>query len=111
MAYDRYNPEERRWRDEDDRRPSGRDRDRWNPDYDRNREDMNERGGQDRGFFNRMGDEMRSWFGSDDRGNDRSERERDEDRYRPSYGERDYNPQWRDELERRPNRMSREDRD
>ena len=112
MAYDRYDPEERRRRDEDDRRAFGRDRDRdrWGDDNDRGRDDRNERGGgEGRGFFGRMGDEMRSWFGDEDRGNER--RERDEDRYNPSYGERDYNPRWRDELDRGPNRMGRDDRD
>ena len=90
MAYDRYDPE-RRWRDEDDRRAFGWDRDRERGDYDRGRED--------RGFFERMGDEFRSWFGDEDRGRD-NDRDRHEDRLRPTYGERDYNPRWQDELRR-----------
>jgi len=83
MAYDRYDPE-RPWRDDDDRRAFGWSRDRDDPRFDRG-----DRGREDRGFFERMGDEFRSWFGDED-----------EDRWRPSYGERDYNPRWRDELER-----------
>ena len=92
MAYDRYDPE-RRWRDEDDRRAFGWDRDR----------DSYDRGGEGRGFFERMGDEFRSWFGDDDRERNYS-RSRDEDRYRPSYGERSYDPRFDDEAERRPSR-------
>jgi hypothetical protein len=108
MAYDRYDPEERRWRDEDERRPYGQNRDRWFSERDRGREDMNrdrspEHG--DRGFFERMGDEVRSWFGDEDRGRGegygRSEdRSRREERWQPSYGERDYNPRYREEIER-----------
>lgn len=86
MAYDRYDPERRRRSEEEDRGPRG-----WN----RDREDY-PREGDDRGFFDRMGDEVRSWFGDDER-RGRDERE---DRYRPTYGERDYNPRWQDELGR-----------
>jgi hypothetical protein len=100
MAYDRYDPERRRWsEDDDDRRPRG-----WN----RDRDEMGyRRGDEDRGFFGRMGDEFRSWFGDEDRG---ERGERDENRYRATYGEGDYNPRWRDELERRP-RFGRDDRE
>jgi len=90
MAYDRYDPERRRWsEDDEDRRARA-----WRRDHE-DREYV--RGGDDRGFFGKMGDEVRSWFGDEDRPD---RRERDEDRYRPSYGERDYNPQWEDELGR-----------
>jgi hypothetical protein len=65
------------------------------------------REGEDRGFFERMGDEFRSWFGDDER-RDRDERE---GHYRPTYGERDYNPRWREELEGRGSRSGRNDRD
>ena len=99
MAYDRYDPERRRWSEDDDRRPRGRGRDR---------EDMEDgRGGEDRGFFDRMGDEVRSWFGDDDR---RDRGPRDEDRYRPTFGERDYNPRWEDELGRGGSRFREDDR-
>jgi Uncharacterized protein conserved in bacteria len=99
MAYDRYDPESRRWRDdEDDRRARGRGRDREDMDYGR--------GDESRGFFGKMGDEVRSWFGDEDRNDPRS----DDDRYRPSYGERDYNPGWRDEMRRGPSRFGEDDR-
>jgi hypothetical protein len=99
MAYDRYDPERRRWSEgDDDRRPRGLNRDRDDLGY--------RREGEDRGFFERMGDEFRSWFGDEDR-RDRDERD---DRFRPSYGERDYNPRWRDELARGGSRFGREDR-
>ena len=101
MAYDRYDPEDRRWRDED-RRPRGWERD-----------EMDEgRGRGDRGFFERMGEEVRSWFGDEDRPRDElrdrdddrprdEDRDRDDDRWRrPTYGQRDYNPNYRSELER-----------
>ena len=97
MAYDRYDPE-RRWRDDDDRRAFGWDRDRDDPRFHRG-----DRGREDRGFFERMGDEFRSWFGDEDRDPDYG-RDRDQDRWRPTYGERDYNPRWSDELERGPRR-------
>jgi len=69
MAYDRYD-RERRWREDD----------RFNRDWERRREDMRFRGQDERdfepergerGFFERMGDEFRSWFGDE-----RDERER-----------------------------------
>ena len=101
MAYDRYDPEDRRWRD-DDRRPRGWERD-----------EMDEGCGRgDRGFFERMGEEVRSWFGDEDRPRDErrdrdddrprdEHRDRDDDRWRrPTYGQRDYNPNYRSELER-----------
>ncbi len=102
MAYDRFD-RDRDWRDDDDRRAFGWSRDRDDSrfergDYDHSRED--------RGFFERMGDEFRSWFGDEDRGRDHA-RDRREGRYRPSYGERDYNPRWEGELER-PSRSGRD---
>jgi hypothetical protein len=99
MAYDRYDPERRQWSEEDERRPRGWGRDREDMDY--------RRGDEDRGFFGRMGDEVRSWFGDEDR-RDRDERE--EHRYRPTYGERDYNPRWEDELQDRRSRFGIDDR-
>jgi hypothetical protein len=104
MAYERYDPEERRWRDEDDRRAMDWDRERGDPasrgDYGR------ERGG--RGFFGRMGDEMRSWFEDDREGDYR--RDRDEERWQPTMGSRDYNPRYEDEMEGRTSRMRSNDR-
>lgn len=100
MAYDRYDPERRRWSEEDDRRQRGWSRERDEMDY--------RRGGEDRGFFGRVGDEFRSWFGDEDRPD---RRERDEDRYRPTYGEGDYNPRWKDELERPGSRFGMDGRD
>ena len=82
MAYERYDPERR---PRDDRRDFneergqgaswGRDRDfeRGQGDTDRDRE------GSDRGFFERMGEGVRSWFGDED------DRGRDDGRYR-DYG-------------------------
>ncbi len=99
MAYDRYDPGSRRWRDEDDRRPRSWERDREEAEYGRE--------GDNRGFFGRMGEEVRSWFGDEDRPH-RSDR--DEDRFRPTYGERDYDPRWRDELERGQVRFGQDDR-
>jgi hypothetical protein len=96
MAYDRYDPERRRWTEDEDRGPRG---------WSRGRDDMDyRREGEDRGFFERMGDEFRSWFGDEDR-RDRDERD---DRFRPSYGERDYNPRWREELGRGSSRFGRD---
>jgi hypothetical protein len=100
MAYDRYDPESRRWRDDDDdRRPRS---------WGREREDMEYgRGDENRGFFGRMGEEVRSWFGDEDR----SDRDpRDEDHFRPTYRERDYNPGWQDKLERGRSRFGEDDR-
>ncbi len=81
MAYDRYDPE-RRWRDDQrntneergQRASWGRDRE-----FERGRSDMDyDRDREDRGFFERMGEEVRSWFGDDDgRGRDYG-RDRDE---------------------------------
>jgi hypothetical protein len=123
MAYDRYDPEQR-WREgrrdhneERGQRASwGRDRDfeRGRSDYDRDRD--NEGGG--RGFFERMGEEVRSWFGDEDdhRGGDygrhreddwrsREHRERShrEDHARPqrwSSSESDYNRDYGREMDR-----------
>lgn len=104
MAYDRYDPESRRWRDEEDeRRPRSSGRDRDDRDYDR--EDEN------RGFLGRMGDEVRSWFGDDDEHGRRPRREED---YAGRRGwpasERDYNPGWREELGRGQSRFGEDDR-
>jgi hypothetical protein len=88
MAYERYDPEERRWREEEDRQRMARGRD--------------ERGEDERGFFERAGDQFRSWFG-DDRDRDRPERDRNDDPWRWrdfSSSERDYNPRYEEELDR-----------
>jgi hypothetical protein len=58
MAYDRYDPEYRR-------RERGHDEDRREFRDFRDPRDRDERGGG-RGFFERMGDEVRSWFGDED---------------------------------------------
>ena len=57
MAYDRY-----------DTRNAPRDeRSRWSEDHYSDRDRQRERGGRDdRGFFERAGDEIASWFGDDD---------------------------------------------
>lgn len=99
MAYDRYDPENRR-------------RERGEGDYRRDMRGPRDRDDrEDRGFFERMGEEVRSWFGDEDRderwsgrGDDyrRSEprdyrrgREEDRDRgYRPFAG--DYSRSGRD---------------
>jgi hypothetical protein len=75
MAYDRYDrrDERPRWRDDDDRSERG-----WRGD-DRGRRD-------ERGFFERAGDEISSWFGDDE-----AERRRREDRMRDER-ERDFGP-------------------
>ena len=62
MAYDRYDRDERsRWsEDRSDRSWRGNER---------SQRDHQDRGGrEDRGFFERMGDEVRSWFGDEDEG-------------------------------------------
>ena len=81
MAYDRYDAE-RRWRDDQrntneergQRASWGRDRE-----FERGRSDTNyDRDREDRGFLERMGEEVRSWFGDEDgRGRDYG-RDRDE---------------------------------
>jgi hypothetical protein len=112
MAYDRYDArrdgrdERPRWRDNDhsERSSSGRDR-------------------EERGWFERAGEEIAGWFGSDDdrdrsqrssrpdrfaaREDDRSGRGRDPNRERAFMGDEDFgrferSPRWRDEGYRRP---------
>jgi hypothetical protein len=69
MAYDRY----------DTRNAPRDDNNRWSDDRDRNRDPNRAygRGDDDRGFFERAGDEVASWFGDED-----AERRRREDRMR-----------------------------
>jgi hypothetical protein len=98
MAYDRYDPrddargERPRWSDD---RFEGRDRDPY---------DRSDRGGRhERGFFERAGDEIASWFGGDD--DDRRPRDehmRRERDYRRAFGRDDRGParDWRPERER-----------
>ena len=102
MAYERYDPERR----------EREDRERGQRSWDRDRErDYRGGGDEDRGFFGRMGDEVRSWFGDEDRGDERDrgrgdhrDRGRDEDRSsRPAdwtSSARGYNRDYRDELDR-----------
>jgi len=110
MAYDRY----------ESRRGGREPRSRFAGDYDRSEDrsfgrgfDRDER--EDRGFFERAGDEVASWFGDDEAERRRSEDarrlERDDDRSgrRPSaflsddeYSRYDRNPRFRDEGPRRP---------
>lgn len=115
MAYDRYDPERRRW-DEDDRNSrnwhrdergfGGRDERDFHSGRDRDRDDRHDQSGG--GFFERMGNEVRSWFGDDDDPGreDRSRRDehygRDDDwRARGwSNSARDYNRDYRQELSR-----------
>lgn len=83
MAYDRY-----------DTRRGARDEGRWSSGRDEQRDWGGERGRRDeRGFFERAGDQISSWFGDEDR--DRSDRAHSEHRERAgdfdrSYGERGY---------------------
>lgn len=82
MAYDRYDT--RAGRRDESRWPEGRENDR---DYDRGRRD-------ERGFFERAGDEIASWFGDDDTDRRRrSDQMRDEreGRTRDPYRERSWN--------------------
>jgi hypothetical protein len=75
MAYDRYD-RERGWREGRPDFPENRGQRGWNDTRDR---DFN-RGEEDRGFFERMGDEFRSWFGDEDRERGRDfGRDRDRD--------------------------------
>jgi hypothetical protein len=85
MAYDRYDPgdDSRRWRAERDDRFHARDR------------DAQERG--DRGFFERAGDEIASWFGDDDAERRRHEDQRMEGRDR---GARQDERDWRSDEQR-----------
>lgn len=114
MAYDRY-----------DTRQGPRDeRSRWseNDRYDRERE---QGGREDRGFFERAGDEIASWFGGGDdedhreqRGSDRSHGSRDQRDYqrdwnsgRPSGRERDEGRHDGDNDRYRPTQWSSSERD
>ena len=85
MAYDRYD-RERRWREERPEFSEDRGTRGWNDPRDR---DFN-RDEEDRGFFERMGEEFRSWFGDEDRERGRDfggDRDRDwEDRQPRSQG-------------------------
>ena len=75
MAYDRYE-RERRWREgRPDFTDEAMNRER---DFAMNRERDFDRSREDRGFFGRMGDEFRSWFGDED-AERRSGFDRDED--------------------------------
>lgn len=86
MAYDRYDTrgaprdERSRWRDDD--RSSNRD---WRS------EGRSERGGNERGFFERAGDEIASWFGDEDAERRRhQDQSRDDPRGSSGSNERDY---------------------
>src|SRR4051794_40440249 len=121
MAYDRY----------DTRDPSRDDRSRWSSDRDWRPEQRGRR--DERGFFERAGDEISSWFGDDDaerrRHEDQMRNERDRgfsrqrDPGRPDwfetrgsnerggFGEGDYNRSWRQELSGPGNRERDWDRE
>jgi len=91
MAFDRYDPRDMR-RDERSRWP---DDDRFSRRERAWREDGGHRGERDdRGFFERAGDEISSWFGDDEaerrRREDRMRFERDDERFR--HRGRDYRP-------------------
>lgn len=101
MTYGRYEGR-RNWRDP---RPSDDFRD----------ERSQWRGDEDRGFFERAGDEIASWFGDDDAQRRRERDERRDDDYRRTaqpwgaadygrtdYGQFDRSPRFRDEGYRRP---------
>ena len=75
MAYDRY----------DTRDAPGGDRSRWSDDRNSDRSRNENRGGShDRGFFDRAGDEIASWFGDDD-----AERRRRQDSQRDARMDRE----------------------
>ena len=118
MAYDRYDPE-RQWRD--DRRDFSEQRGQrasWGRDFDRDRgSDYDRDRGERGGFFERMGEEVRSWFGDEDdqrgdygrqqgddwRSRDHRERSRREEQARPqrwSSSESDYSRDYRSETDR-----------
>lgn len=82
MAYDRYDPE-RGWRDDrpdfSERGPRG-----WDRGDDRDRDF---RGRENRGFFERMGDEVRSWFDDEDRGRPERDSDWDDRGERSRFGE------------------------
>ena len=91
MAYDRYDSE-RRWRDDrrdfseerGQRASWGRDRD-----FDRDRgSDQDRERGEGRGFFDRMGEEVRSWFGDEDERGRHYGRERGEEWQSRGQGDR-----------------------
>ena len=89
MAYDRYDPRDRS-RDE---------RSRWRDERGDSRE-----GREGRGFFERAGDEIASWFGDDD-----AERRRDRDERMHGHDHRNQHDNWRRDDER--NRTFGRDRD
>ena len=95
MAYDRYDPRDRS-RDE---------RSRWRDDRDEGR---GYAGREDRGFFERAGDEIASWFGDDDAERRRREDSRTGDRGWPS--DRARNAFSRDRDWDRSSRYADEDR-
>ena len=108
MAYDRYDTRDERSRWRRDRQFGDRNSRDQQRDWDR------ERGSDDRGFFERAGDEIASWFGDDDA--DRRRREdqmRDERRHPSDSHERDRRASrgqgYRSDRERfeRPDRSSR----
>ena len=77
MAYDRYDPEQRRREGRQHINEERGQRESWGRDreHDRGRTHMDRggEGGGEPGFFERMGDEVRSWFGDEDedRGGDK----------------------------------------
>ena len=90
MAYDRYDSrnERSRWRDDDRSERSWRERERGSS------------GRDERGFFERAGDEIASWFGDEDSGGrqspDRGRNERERGRFYGRDDDEDRGRFWRD---------------
>lgn len=108
MAYDRYDPE-RRWRD--DRRDFDEERGQrasWGRDFERDRGgDHDRERGEGRGFFERMGEEVRSWFGDEDDRRGDYGREHDYDRqHGDDWRSRDHRERSRREEQARPQRWT-----
>jgi len=85
---DRFGRDQRGYRANDERGRYDRDRERYGRERSWREEDR-ERGDDDRGFFERAGDEVRSWFGDDE-----AERRRREDERR--YGRERSGERWRE---------------
>ena len=85
MAYDRYDPrnERSRWRDDDRERG-------WRGERERGTSR------DERGFFERAGDEIASWFGDEDSGGRRPRDDRDRGRFFGSDEDEDRGRFWRD---------------
>ena len=91
MAYDRFDPRDDRSRWSDERYS---DRGRMRSDWDRERGRRDDR--DDRGFFERAGDEVASWFGDEDAERRRREDHLRDERSEPRDWSRDRNRDWND---------------